>query len=239
MFALSFKSETTQKIVKWPLKHLSYFMKKFSIGLCSNILKVFLLSMLFIGTVYSAPVCPGPSIDNNHISPAVQAETVINNSFCALIELKKQNKYQDTYVLNLIREQVFPFINIEYTTKLALDEIWDALKPNQKKIFEQDLTKSIESYTPLLTDYDKFEDIYFEVSKNITFDGNKARVKIYTSTGSNRETTSITLKMVKNNDRWQIYDLVYQGISILFIERMSYGSKIQRHGLTKLLRRIQ
>lgn len=205
----------------------------------NNILKAFLLNILFIGVVFSATTCPALSIENNYVSPATQAEAVIGNALCALIQLKKDGEYRYFNVLDLIKTQVIPFIDIPYTTELVLDEHWGGLKPEEKKAFEKDLTKSlIEDYVSLLVNYDKFESIYVEVDKKIILDGNKSEIKIYTSTGSDREVTAITLKMVRNNRQWRVYDLIYQTISILDIERMSYGAKIYRYGLYNLLQKI-
>jgi len=206
----------------------------------NNILKAFLLNILFIGVAFSATTCPALSIDKNYISPATQAEAVIGGALCALIQLKNDNKYRYHNILDLIKKQVIPFIDIPYTTELVLDEHWESLKPEEKKIFEKDITKSlIEDYVSLLVNYDKFESIYVEVDKNIALEGNKSEIKIYTSTGSDREVTAITLKMVRNNKRWRVYDLIYQTISILGIEKMSYGSKIHRYGLYNFIQRIQ
>ena len=206
----------------------------------NNILKAFLLNIMFIGVAFSVTTCPALSIDKNYISPATQAEAVIGNALCALIQLKKDGKYNYFNVLDLIRNQVIPFIDIEYTTELVLDEHWEGLKPDQKKIFKKDLTKSlIEDYFSLLVNYGNFESIYVEVDKNIILIGNKSEVKIYTSTGSDREVTAITLKMIRNNKQWRVYDLIYQSISILNIEKMSYGSKIYRYGLDNFLLKIQ
>jgi phospholipid transport system substrate-binding protein len=206
----------------------------------NNILKAFLLNILFIGVAFSATTCPALSIDKNYISPATQAEAVIGNALCALIQLKKDGEYRYFNVLDLIKTQVIPFIDIPYTTELVLDEHWEGLKSEEKKIFEKDLTKSlIEDYVGLLVNYDKFESIYVEVDKNIILEGKKSEVKIYTSTGSDREVTAITLKMVRNNKQWRVYDLIYQTISILDIETMSYGSQIHRYGLYNFIQKIQ
>jgi len=206
----------------------------------NNILKAFLLNILFIGVTFSATTCPALSIDKSYISPAIQAEAVIGSALCALIQLKNDGEYRYHNVLDLIKRQVIPFIDIPYTTELVLDEHWKELKVNEKKAFENDLTKSlIEDYVSLLVNYDKFESIYVEVDKNIILDGNKSEIMIYTSTGSDREVTAITLKMVRNNKQWRVYDLIYQTISILEIERMSYGAKIHRYGLSNLLQKIK
>ena len=206
----------------------------------NNILKAFLLNIIFIGSVFSATTCPSPPHDKSYISPATQAEAVIGNALCALIQLKKDGEYRYRNVVQLIDNQVIPYIDVGYTTELVLEKYWEKLKDNEKKIFEKDLTKSlIEDYVSLLVNFNNFEDVHIEVDKNITLNGKKSEIKIYTSTGRDREVTSVTLKMIRNGNRWRVYDLIYQTISILEIERMSYGSKIHRYGLDNFIQQIR
>ena len=46
--------------------------------------------------------------------------------------------------------------------------------------------------------------------------------------------TVVDLKLV-NNKRWKLFDLEYQSISILDIEKIGYDSKIKRQGIKKLV----
>ena len=48
---------------------------------------------------------------------------------------------------------------------------------------------------------------------------------------------TVTLKLI-NKDRWKIYDLEYQSISILDLEKIGYDSKIKRQGIEKLIERM-
>jgi len=43
--------------------------------------------------------------------------------------------------------------------------------------------------------------------------------------------------LVRKN-RWKIYDLEYQSISIIDIERVGYDSKIKRQGIEKLIKKM-
>ena len=49
---------------------------------------------------------------------------------------------------------------------------------------------------------------------------------------------SVTLKLINNNNSWKIYDLEYQSISILDIEKIGYDSKIKRQGIDKLIEKM-
>ena len=213
----------------------------------SNILKVFLFNVMFIGTAFSATTCPALSIDENYASPATQAEVVINNTICALMQLKKDGIYTHLNVLNISKKQIIPFIDVEYITELALAEYWVRLKPDERKTFEKNLTKSIiENYLSLLSSVDQFENISIEVDKNIITNDDKSEIKIYIYIGTFRESTTINLKsttinlkMIRKNNQWRVYDLIFQGFSFLGIETMGYRSRIKRFGLHNFLKRIQ
>ena len=187
---------------------------------------------MFIGTAFSATTCPALSIDENYASPATQAEVVINNTICALMQLKKDGIYTHLNVLNISKKQIIPFIDVEYITELALAEYWARLKPDERKTFEKNLTKSIiENYLSLLSSFDQFENISIEVDKNIITNDNKSEIKIYIYIGTFRESTTINLKMIRKNNQWRVYDLIFQAFSILEIEKMGYRSRIKRFGL--------
>jgi len=49
--------------------------------------------------------------------------------------------------------------------------------------------------------------------------------------------TSVILKLIRTN-RWKIYDLDYQTISIVGMEKMGYDSKIKRQGIEKLIQKM-
>ena len=64
-----------------------------------------------------------------------------------------------------------------------------------------------------------------------------AEVKVRVSINNLSSDTLVTLKLIHNN-RWRIYDLVYQSISILDIERIGYDSKIKRLGIKNLSKKL-
>jgi phospholipid transport system substrate-binding protein len=195
---------------------------------------------MFIGTAFSATICPALSIDENYASPATQAEVVINNTICALMQLKKDGIYTHLNVLNISKKQIIPFIDVEYITELALAEYWARLKPDERKTFEKNLTKSIiENYLSLLSSFDQFENISIEVDKNIITNDDKSEIKIHIYIGTFRGSTTINLKMIRKNNQWRVYDLIFQAFSILEIEKMGYRSRIKRFGLHNFLKRIQ
>ena len=64
-----------------------------------------------------------------------------------------------------------------------------------------------------------------------------AKVKVAVSLEDEVGNTTVTLKLIKSN-RWKIYDLDYQTISIVGIEKIGYDSKIKRQGIEKLIQKM-
>ena len=83
----------------------------------------------------------------------------------------------------------------------------------------------------------EWEELNVSVDQNFTKSGNTARVKILVYLDNDNASASVTLKLI-NNNRWKIYDLEYQSVSILDIEKIGYDSKIKRQGIEKLVEKL-
>ena len=140
--------------------------------------------------------------------------------------------------LNLTKKKIIPYIDLAYSTEMALGSYWSQLELREKKIFERDIKNSlINEYVDILSDLTIWEDIKISVNKDLNQNGNLARVKVSVFLEDEVQGTTVTLKLIRKN-RWKIYDLVYQSISIVDMEKVGYDSKIKRQGLEKLIQKM-
>jgi len=95
----------------------------------------------------------------------------------------------------------------------------------------------INEYVGILSDLAIWEDIKISVNEDFSQNENLARVKVLLSLEKENSSASVTLKLIRKN-RWKIYDLVYQSISIIDMERVGYDSKIKRQGIEKLIQKM-
>jgi phospholipid transport system substrate-binding protein len=203
-----------------------------------NILKAFLINFFFIGIINAATTCPStsPKIAGNE--PAEQVEAIINDVVCAFIDLHNQNNGTLTSTLNLTKKKIIPYINLEHSTELALGDHWSSLNTQQRKIFERDIKNSlINDYVGILAEIKEWKELNFSVDKNYSQNENTARVKINVWLDNSNAKANVTLKLI-NKNRWKIYDLEYQSVSILDIEKIGYDSKIKRQGIEKLIEKL-
>ena len=203
-----------------------------------NILKAFLINLIFIGVIHAATNCPSISPKLAGDDPLDQVEAILNNVVCSFIELHNKNNGTIMSTMNLTKKKIMPYIDLEHSTELALGDYWSLLDSKQKKIFERDIKNSlINDYVGILAEINDWEDINFSVDENYTQNTNTARVKVFISLADNSANAAVTLKLIRKN-RWKLYDLEYQSISILDIEKIGYDSKIKRQGIEKLIQKM-
>ena len=203
-----------------------------------NILKAFLISFLFIGITHAANTCPSISPKLAGDGPTEQVEAILNDVVCSFIDLHNQNNETLTSTLNLTKKKIIPYIDLEYSTKLALDKHWGLLDKTEQKIFERDIKNSlIQDYVPYLVDFPDWENINIVVDKNFSQIENFANVKLLVSIENNSYPLTIMLKLKKSN-RWKIYDLDIQSVSLIDIFKIGYDSKIKRQGIERLVNKM-
>ena len=195
-----------------------------------NILKAFLINILFIGIIFASNSCPSISPKDAKDLPVEQAEAILGDILCSFIELHTEGNNTFFSALSLTKKKIIPYIDIEYSTELALGSYWKQLQPMDRKIFERDIkTTLIDEYINSLVNIEDWNQVNITVDKNFSQLNNLAEVKVLISLEYQNVTTTVTLKMTRK-DRWRIYDLIFQSFSIVDYFEYSYDEKIKRAG---------
>ena len=202
-----------------------------------NILKAFLFSFCFIG-IASAADCPSISPKMAADNPPEQVEAIVNDVICSFIALNSESNGTLKNALNLTKKKIIPYMDLEYSTELALGNYWKDLDKRQRKIFERDVKNSlIKDYVSILADMKNWEDINVSIDNQYSQTDNIAKINILVSLKNEKSSAKVTLRLIRKN-RWKIYDLVYQTISIVDIEKVGYDSKIKRQGIDGLIEKM-
>jgi len=204
-----------------------------------NILKAFLINFLFIGIIHAATLCPSISPKVAGSSAPEQVEAILNDVVCSFIDLQSNSNGSIKSTMNLTKKKIIPYIDLEHSTEIALGDYWSQLDLQQRKIFERDIKNSlINDYVGILAEIDQWEDINIKVDDNFRLNGNTARVNVSISLDDDPSASaSVTLKLI-NKERWKLFDLEYQSVSILDIEKIGYDSKLKRLGIEKLIEKM-
>jgi len=203
-----------------------------------SILKAFLINLCFIGIIFASQSCPSISPKIAGDNPSEQVEAIINNVVCSFIELQSGNNGTLASTLNLTKKKIIPYIDLAYSTEMALGSYWSQLDSRQMKIFERDIKNSlINEYVGILSNLTIWNNIKISIDEDFSQNNNLARVKVSVSLEEENESATVTLKLIRKNS-WKIYDLEYQSISIIDIEKVGYDSKIKRQGIEKLIQKM-
>jgi len=195
-----------------------------------NILKAFLINISFIGIVLASNSCPSIHPQDAKDLPVEQAEAILGDIICSFIDLHTAGNNNFYSALSLTKKKIIPYIDLEYSTELALAKYWKQLQPMDKKLFERDIkTTLINEYINSLVNMENWNNISITVDKNLSQYNNLAEVKVFSTLENENINITVTLKMIRK-DRWRIYDLVYQSFSIIDYFEYSYNEKIGRAG---------
>ena len=195
-----------------------------------NILKAFLINISFIGIILASNSCPSIHPQEAKDLPVEQAEAIIGDILCSFIDLHTEGNNNFFSALSLTKKKIIPYIDLEYSTELALGDYWKQLQPMDRKIFERDIKATlIEEYINSLVNLEIWNRVNITVDKNFTQHNNLAEVKIISSLENENITAAVTLKLIRK-DRWRIYDLVYLSFSMLDYFEYSYDQKIKLSG---------
>jgi len=201
-----------------------------------DILKAFLINISFIGLTLAANSCPSISPNDADDTPVAQSQAIIDDILCSFIMQSKNGDSTFFTTLNIAKKKIIPYIDIEYSTELVLADYWDQLQYKDRKIFERDLKNSlINEYIHYLASIVVWDQFNIIVDENFVKEGNLANIKVTSSIDNEPAKAIVTIKMIRK-DRWRIYDIIYQSISLIDMEKMGYDSKIKRHGMEKFLK---
>ena len=201
-----------------------------------NILKAILINISFIGLTLAANSCPSISPNDADDTPVAQSQAIIDDILCSFIMQSKNGDSTFFTTLNIAKKKIIPYIDIEYSTELVLADYWDQLQHKDRKIFERDLKNSlINEYIHYLASIVVWDQFNIIVDENSVKEGNLANIKVTSSIDNEPAKAIVTIKMIRK-DRWRIYDIIYQSISLIDMEKMGYDSKIKRHGMEKFLK---
>ena len=195
-----------------------------------NILKAFLINITFIGIIFASNSCPSIHPQDAKDLPVEQVEAVLGDILCSFIDLHTEGNNNFYSALSLTKKKIIPYIDLEYSTELALGSYWEHLQPMDRKIFERDIKATlIEEYINSLVNLEIWNQVNITVDKNFTQHNNLAEVKIFSSLENENITADVTLKLIRK-DRWRVYDLVYLSFSMLDYFEYSYDQKIKLAG---------
>jgi phospholipid transport system substrate-binding protein len=182
---------------------------------------------LVVTLMFSRDAWAGPPTD--------QLRTQIDRVVKALEdpELKKENKHRERRLfVRKIAEEIFDFTE---TAKRSLGRHWLQRTPAERKEFVDLFADLLErSYLSKIELYNGEKIMYL----GDTVDGDYAtvRTKLLTKQGTE---IPVEYRMVRQGDRWIVYDVVIEGVSLVANYRTQFNKIIQTSSYQELVRKMK
>jgi phospholipid transport system substrate-binding protein len=167
--------------------------------------------------------------------PTEAIRSAVNQGVEILKQAKLENQKERAKVIDQLRQIVYPLFDFGEMAMRSLGANWRRLNEQQKKEFVSTFTALLEkTYADQIDVYDGQQVVY----TGETVDGNYAQVdsRIIDKKG---QTYSVAYKLHKVDERWRIYDVVAENISLVNNYRSQFNRVIARSSFEELLKRMK
>ncbi len=192
---------------------------------------------LALACLVAAPVMAATSGNGKTEGPVAVVRQASQQVLTALN--KNEGKLKDNPALaeKLVREDLLPYFDFDFTSQLVLGRAWRTATPAQRKEFEQ-------AFLHYLTETSAKGVSGFHGAKVqvLPFRGNTSDqfVTVQTRvTAENHEPVSVDYVLRKTPDGWKAFDVKFAGVSYVQTYRNEFQSEIQRTSLQALIKRLQ
>ena len=148
-------------------------------------------------------------------------------------ELKKEGRAAERRAaIRRVASEIFDF---EDTSKRALGRYWQERTPEERKEFVELFTDLLEhSYVSKIEQY-RGEKIGY-VGETIDGDVATVRTRIVTPKGTE---VPVDYRMARQGDRWRVYDVVIEGVSLVSNYRTQFNKIIQTSSYKDLVEKLR
>jgi phospholipid transport system substrate-binding protein len=164
--------------------------------------------------------------------PTEAIRGAVNQGVEILKNAKLDNQKQRAQVIDRLRQIVYPLFDFNEMAMRSLGANWRRLQPEQRKEFVSTFTALLEkTYADQIDLYEGQKVVYGAE----TIDGNFAQVdsRIIDKNG---QTYSVVYRLHRLDNKWRIYDVVAENISLVNNYRSQFNRVIAKSSFEELLR---
>ena len=201
-----------------------------------------ILSILQMNFAFAQEEAPKIPIEKQEVidildPPGTAALNIMLSALSSFKELKKSEQASMENTTSLVKIKVLPYIAMETSTQIALEDNWNQLNAQQKQLFVNYIEHSlIKDYVGMLYSYKDIDYVEIALQQNVLRKDNRALVNLEIKANAESKPSVITLKMIRDG-RWRIYDVVFSGVSVVKNYNAQFNSHIKRKGLDSLIQK--
>lgn len=202
---------------------LGFTMKNSKDNRVNALIFIFILLTLLISSLAMA----------NDSSPDNKVTSVFNQIEASLISLKKTDRFNKAEIKKVLTEYLLPEVNTRYFTYKILGQNLAKVPENLKSEFITELSQQlINSYSQLLSKYNN--EAIKVAQSSLSKSGKMAMVNIEI-VGPEKINKAVVKLIQVEDDNWQFFDIVIEGISLLQSKQNEINASINKIGIEETL----
>jgi phospholipid transport system substrate-binding protein len=135
----------------------------------------------------------------------------------------------------LLRKELFPYFNFEEMSRRALGVHWKNRTPEERQEFVQLFQELLEnSYAGKIEGYNGEKIVYGKEALDLPYA--EVRTKIVSRRG---DEYSVNYRMLKSGDRWRVYDVVIEGVSLVNNYRSQFADLLDKYPFGEMMKRLR
>ena len=159
-----------------------------------------------------------------------QIETSLNT-------LKSQNQFTQSNIRDTLNQYLLPEVNTKFFSNKVLNKNLQKVPDGLKEDFVTALsTQLINTYSHLLS---KYNNETLSIGQATLSKSGKIAMVNVTIVGENRTNKAIVKLLKSNDDAWQFFDIVVEGISLIDSKQAEINGSFNKLGAEGTLQRLQ
>jgi phospholipid transport system substrate-binding protein len=176
-----------------------------------------------------APVAAGAG------EPTEQIRGAIDRGLAVLRRPDLQGDAKKAERRALLRKEVFPYFAFDEMARRTLGVHWKERTPQERQDFVALFTDLLENtYAGKIEGYKGEKIVYGKETVDLPYA--EVRTKVVTRQG---EEFSLDYRLLKGGDRWRVYDVVIEGVSLVSNYRSQFADILQKSSYEELSRKLK
>jgi len=211
-------------------------MKRFKLRVTLLASALLLAGAISANTPVTEPVTATATVTATPEDPIIMLREVSTNVLHALQQHKNPKDLKGIYAL--VDQYILPYVDFnEMSEWVAGRTIWNkASEQTRKEFINAFQVLVVRTYATALNSY---TDEKVDFPKQ-AIDVNKTRIQISsTIVRQGKENIKLDYRLVKKDNKWYVYDIIIEGVSILQGFQAQFSDEIRQQGLQKVIAQIQ
>ncbi|MCB1671778.1 MAG: ABC transporter substrate-binding protein [Gammaproteobacteria bacterium] len=172
------------------------------------------------------------------LDPVQMVQVTVRDALAEVLNNEELYRNNGDRLQAMVEERIAPYFNFERMTQLAVAQPWRDATPAQRESLTREF-RSLLIRTYANVSYDFRSDLPNIRITPRDIREQRALVRVEVDASRGRRGTVIDIRMEKRDQRWQVIDVMVDGVSLIVNYRASFASEIARNGFDGLIETLK